>query len=381
MYLEGMRILFSGVPGYGHLIPLLPLARAFRRRGDSVAVVVPASLAPFFADEDLDTLVAGADTQEIITEVAGRTGRDVSGGGDRDAVIEAFVSARLDLSVDACTSAAQQWRPEIVIHDPMDFVGPYLASVCDVPHAVLTFGADVSSDFIRASSERAAQDYATRGVSWHAPRWTLDTCPPDLQIEAWEPPPGWMPLRPEAHQAPSGTPARSPKPLTGDPKVLITFGTAFTTPAVVSLLIKELTAHGAGLRVTLGTTASADDFAVDDPRVAFEEFLPYDLLLDDIDIVVAHGGAGTNLGALAAGCPLVLIPQGADQLGQSERAAAAGAAVLVAAEQVDPVALARAVVDAAKHSGYRQKAQEIARHIAAMPAPDEVAAVLAAALA
>ncbi|GAA5179513.1 hypothetical protein GCM10023322_09700 [Rugosimonospora acidiphila] len=376
-----MRVLFTGVPVYGHLLPLLPLARAFRRRGDSVAILVPASLAHSFADEDLDMLFAGADSPTVRAEVASRSGTDLRTSSNQDAAIEAFVTARIDLSIEECTSVTRQWRPDIVIHDPMDFVGPYLASVCDVPHAVLTFGADVSADFIRASSDRAVQDYARRGVSWHAARWTLDICPPDLQVEGWQPPPGWMPLRPEAHQAPSGTPTREPKPLTGDPKVLITFGTVFTNPTALSPLINELTAHGAGLRITLGTTTSAGDFTVDHPQVVFEDFLPYNLLLDKIDIVVAHGGAGTNLGALAAGCPLVLLPQGADQKGQGERVAAAGAAVQVTSEPVDAIAVARTVIDVAKASSYRLKAEEIARRIAAMPTPDEVATRLAAALA
>jgi len=93
--------------------------------------------------------------------------------------------------------------------------------------------------------------------------------------------------------------------------------------------------------VTTGTTTSPDDFAVDHDLVTFEDFLPYDELLKDIDVVVAHGGAGTNLGALTAGIPLVLAPQGADQGGQAERAAAAGGAILIPPEKFTPEAIAR----------------------------------------
>lgn len=362
------------------MLPLLPLARAFRRRGDDVAVMVPASSADLFAGEGFETLTAGAESPAVRAEVARRTGADVRTSSDRDAAIEAFVSARLDLSVDACTPVVQRWRPDVVIHDPMDFVGPYVASVCEVPHAVLTFGADVSADFIRASSERAVRNYAVRGVRWRPPRWVLDICPPDVQVEDWQAPRGRIALRPEAHRAAGGTRQRRPKPLTGDPKVLITFGTIFTDPAVLSPLINELIAHGAGLRVTLGTTTSPDDYTVDHTRVTFEDFLPYDLLLDGIDLVVSHGGAGTSLGALAAGLPLVLLPQGADQGGQAERVAAAGAAVHITSETFDPVMVARTVIDVANEPDYRENAQKIARRIAAMPTPDEVADRLAAAL-
>ncbi|QIQ02197.1 glycosyltransferase [Streptomyces liangshanensis] len=372
-----MRVLFSGVPAYGHLIPLLPLARAFRARGDEVALMVPASLAHLAADEGLEALIAGAESQDVIAEVGRRTGVDVRRSGDVDAVIEAFVTARLDLSADACADAAHRWRPDLVIHDPMDFVGPYLASVRDVPHAVHTFGADVSAGFIRASTDRATRDYAARGVGWREPRWVLDICPADLQVEGWEAPPGWQALRPEAHRAAVGVRPRTPEPLTGDPKVLMTFGTIFSDPSVLNPLLRGLLAHGAGVRVTLGTTMSPGDFALDSDRVVFEDFLPYESLLDGVDVVLAHGGAGTNLGALAAGLPLVLLPQGADQGGQAERVAAAGAAVVVTSDPADPAEVARTVVEVATSPPYRESARRIARRIAAMPTPGEVADRLA----
>ena len=142
-------------------------------------------------------------------------------------------------------------------------------------------------------------------------------------------------------------------------------------------LINELIAHGISPRVTLSTSTSAEDFVVDHSKVSFETFMPYNVLLDGIDIVLAHGGAGTVLGALAAGLPLVLVPQGADQGGQTARAAAAGAAVHIPADAADPAAVVRAVLDAAKDPDYRRDARKLARSIAAMPSSDEVAARLA----
>ena len=44
-----------------------------------------------------------------------------------------------------------------------------------------------------------------------------------------------------------------------------------------------------------------------------------------VDAVVTHGGAGTTLGALAFGVPLLVLPQGADQYANAERVVAAGA--------------------------------------------------------
>jgi len=375
-----MRVLFTGVPGHGHLLPQLPLARAFGRRSDDVAIMVPRAYVHVFSEEDVEVLPAGADNPTVIAEVMRRTGQDVRKDAIRETMVEAFTTARIDLSADDCLPAAQEWRPDLIVHDPMDYVGPFVAAACDVPVAVHTFGSDVSADFIRATIERAVTDFEGRGVRWRPPNWVLDICPPVLQVDGWQPPRGWLPLRPEAHRAPATSAARTAKPLTGLPRVLVTFGTLYTNPEVLSPLLRELAATGAGLRVTTGTTTSPDDFAVDHDLVTFEDFLPYDELLKDIDVVVAHGGAGTNLGALAAGIPLVLAPQGADQGGQAERAAAAGAAILIPPEGFIPGAVTRAVADVLGQPGYRTSARKVADQIAVMPSPADVAANLASAL-
>jgi hypothetical protein len=363
------------------MIPLMPLARALRRRGDDVAMLVPASDLPFLAMEDSETLVAGADVPTIIDEVIRRTGKNVLTDGDQAAEIELFTTARIDLSADDALPLARQWRPDLVVHDPLCFLGPFLASSCGVPDAVLTYGPDVSAAFRRVSTERAAADYAARGVAWQAPRWVLDTCPPGLQVDGWQAPPGWVGLRPEAHRAPAAAPRSRPRPLTGDPRLLVTFGTIFNNPEVLSPVVRELSATGAGLRVALGRDRSPGDFAVDPDRVAFEEFVAYEALLEDIDAVVAHGGAGTSLGALAAGLPMVLVPQGADQGPQAERVAAAGAAIRITPEEFTPDAVVRAVADVVGQASYRAGARRIADQIRAMPSPGEVAAYLAAELA
>jgi Glycosyltransferase family 28 C-terminal domain len=356
---------------------MLPLARGFRRRGDEVAIVVPSSYAPFFGEEDIDVLVAGADSPTVIAEVMRRTGEDVTGECTRDAVVEAFTTARIDLSVADTLTAVRDWGPDLVVHDAMDFVGPFVAIACGARRVGHTFGSDVSADFIRVSTERAISDYQDRGIRWLPADWVADICPADLQVNGWQAPRGWLPLRPEAHRAPTASPARKPRPLTGQARVLVTFGTTFTNPEVLAPLIRDLAAKDYSVRVALGLAASPPDFAVDHEAVVFEAFRPYAELLDGIDVVVAHGGAGTNLGALAAGLPLVLIPQGADQGGQAERVATAGAAINITPADFSSIAVGQAVAEVLGQPGYRVAAERIANQIAVMPSTDEVAALLA----
>ena len=356
---------------------MLPLARAFRRRGDSVAVMVPASLVPVFADEDIDVLVAGADIPTVVAEVVRRTGEDVTGEPSPDTLVYAFTTVRLDLSVDDALPVARDWGPDLVIHDEIDFVGPFVAVACGARRASHTFGPDVSADVVGACIERVTMEYRDRGLRWQPADSVVDICPADLQVDGWRAPQGWLPLRPEAHRAPTASVARKPRPLTGQGRVLVNFGTVYTNPELLTPLIRDLTANGHGVRVATGLMASPADFAVDPDTVAFENFRPYAELLDGVDVVVGHGGAGTNLGALAAGVPLVLIPQGADQGAQAERAATAGAAIRIATDAFGPDVVTRAVADVLEQPGYRAAASKIAEQVSAMPSADDVAARLA----
>ena len=372
-----MRILISGVPGHGHLLPLLPVARAFRRLGDSVAIMVPPSYVPVFLGEDIEVLVAGAENSTVIAEVLRRTGEDVRGECTQRAMVDAFTTARIDLSVDEALEVARDWGPDLVVHDVMDFVGPFVAIACGARRVGHTFGSDVSADFIRVSTERSVSVYRDRGIRWQPADWVADICPADLQVNGWQAPRGWLPLRPEAHRAPTASLARKPRPLTGRASVLVTFGTIFANPEILTPLIRHLAAKEYGVRVALGVTVSPADFAIDADTVVFEGFRPYAELLDGIDVVVGHGGAGTNLGALAEGVPLVLIPQGADQGGQAECVGRAGAAITIAAKALCPCAVSVAVADVLEQPSYRAAARTIADRIATMPSADEVAALLA----
>ncbi|WP_338103962.1 glycosyltransferase [Mycobacterium montefiorense] len=362
---------------HGHLLPLLPLARALRTRGHSVAIMVSPACVPVVSDEDLDVLVAVADGPAVIAEVMRRTGEDVRGECTREAAIEAFATARIDMSVDDALPAAQAWRPDLVVHELMDYVGPFLAAACDVESVCHTFGADISADFVRAAAVRAAADYRTRGVRWRRPRRVVDICPADLQVEGWQAPPGWLPMRPEAHQSPGTSRHRNPKPLARKPGVLLTFGTVYGHPDVLSPIIAALSERDLSLRVTLGPNQSPCEFTVDHEFVSLEEFLPYRELLEGVDVVVSHGGAGSNLGALAAGLPLVLAPQGADQGAQAERVAAAGAGICIPPGEFNPDRIGLAVNEILQNSTYRAAARRIARQIGDMPSADDVAALLA----
>jgi UDP:flavonoid glycosyltransferase YjiC (YdhE family) len=371
-----MRVMFSGVSLYGHTLPLLPLARAFHRRRDDVVLALPASFLTFFSAEPFRMFGAGADTATVVAEVRRRCGVDLLTAPTAEAEIEAFAGTRVDMSVTDLLAAATQWWPELIVHDPYDYAAPLVAAALDVPAVVVTLGPAVTPSFERGAAEVVASRYEARGLTPRPPARVLDVCPPSLAGTAAEPGAGRSPMRPEPHRAPDGTAARAMRWPPGSPRVLVTFGTAYSAAPVIGPLVRALAGTGASVRVTLGPEGSRDGFGTEPGLVSFEEFAPLADLLDGADLVVAHGGAGTLLGTLSEGLPMVLVPQGADQFRHAERACAAGAAISLTGGSATPEAATAAVADVVAEPSYRRAARRVAAEIAAMPSPDEVAATL-----
>jgi UDP:flavonoid glycosyltransferase YjiC (YdhE family) len=104
--------------------------------------------------------------------------------------------------------------------------------------------------------------------------------------------------------------------------------------------------------------------------------VPQDLLLPECTLAVIHGGAGSTMGALAFGLPLLLVPQGADQFFNTERVVAAGAGIGLLPGQFSADSVRQAVHALLDDEAYRNAAEGIAREIAAMPdAADTVVAL------
>ncbi|SES51230.1 glycosyltransferase [Lentzea flaviverrucosa] len=194
----------------------------------------------------------------------------------------------------------------------------------------------------------------------------LDICPPSLQ-DANFLGEERIPLRAVPFSPPGDVPVRTAGKL-----IYLTLGTAFGTrellaEAVVGLgKVPKAQVVVAAPHVALGNVP---------PNVTVYPWLPQAEVLRYADVAVHHGGSGTMLGALAAGVPQVVLPQGADQFGNADALVAAGAALRPAAFSAGPIAdcVRRLLVD----SSYREAAGQIAREIRHTPSPEEVADSLA----
>jgi UDP:flavonoid glycosyltransferase YjiC (YdhE family) len=364
-----MRVLFSSSPFAGHLFPLLPLARAARRAGHDVAVLTSEPLRSAL-DPGTEVLGAGPMPDVLLGEVARRRGTDPTRDNGPEIVAELFAGARVDLSYDSALGAAERWRPDVIVFEYCDFVGPLVASALGCACARLAYGRAYEPEYDATMADVVAQRYGERGLEPARPLGFLDTCPPSLQAGGWKRPAGHRLLRPEPYSRPGARwTAPDFKGRADLPTVLVTFGTVFSAASALSAVLNGLRDRDVNVIVTVGPTGDPAALGADPSRVHVERFVPLDRLLPSVSCVVSHGGAGTILAGASRGLPLVLLPQGADQFHNAEQVAAVGAGITLLPGEAGAAAIGASVDRALTDPALSAGAARLAREIAAMDPP------------
>ncbi|QVG67253.1 glycosyltransferase family 1 protein [Curtobacterium flaccumfaciens pv. flaccumfaciens] len=369
-----MRILFSGVPALGHLLPLVPLARAAQAAGHDVALLTSGGMREPMATElpTVPVLAAGPMPPDLFAEVARRIpGSDPANRPEPAAVAEFFAGTRIDLTADDAERAARGWAPDVVVADAVDLVGPLVAAELGVPYAIVAFGPEVPEEFRRPMAELVLPRYAERGVVPTPPIALLDPTPVSLQAPGWTQPPVTIPFRSEPHSRPD-TAAEPLAPVSvrgGRPRVLVTLGTVFGDAALLTAILDGFQPDEADLVATVGVIGERLD---DSEHVHFVPFRPMRELLEGVDLVVAAAGAGTVLAAASVGAPMVLLPQGADQFINAARAAEAGVAVVVDEPSAVGPAVHRMLAERSHFAAARRLGDETAQRPSATDAVREL---------
>jgi len=380
-----MRIVFTANPLPGHIVPMVPLMRAALAAGHRVALVTGADAADFVhaqGSPDIEVLPAGPPTLVAMADMQRETGTSPATAPRPDTVAEYFAVRRVAAAVDDAVEAARAWHPDVVISESLDHVGPYVAAALDVPFLRHGFGPERPEPVLAAMAAASARSAAARGVELPPVAAWIDVYPAFLEAAGTVREGRRIALRPSAHGAVGASDAPVSAAPRTRPRVLVTMGTVFTDQALLDRAVAS--SEREGLAVDLVTTAvngvqaraGSPDSAV---RVVNVPFRPLAELLADVDAVVTVGGAGTVLGALVAGVPLVVMPLGADHSVNALRATAAGAAVTVDSPEAVGPALRRVLED----EGLRRSARDVADRIRALPSVEsalaEVEQVVAAA--
>ena len=366
-----MRVLFTSRPGVGHLYPLLPLARAARNAGHSVLV---AAAEAHRADVEGTGLGFAPTRHDKVDLVA--LHRGLAPDQIRPFMFkERFADVELAERLPDLQGLVRSWRPDLVVHEPAEFAGTLAAAAARLPHATVSFGPMLQPDVLELAAASAARHWTAAGVEPDATAGMythlyLDICPPSLQVPKMGSVPVAHLLRPVPFGADGGADSEELAALVG-PVVYFTLGTAYGRDAGLFRMIIEGIAPEAGtVIVTIGGLIDRQDLGLPPANVQIHRFIPQAQLLPRCDLVVTHGGSGSMLGAMSAGLPVLMLPQGADQFYNAERILAAGAGLVLRPLEVGVESVRDAVRALLTDPAFGVRARKIAAEIAAMPPPE-----------
>jgi UDP:flavonoid glycosyltransferase YjiC (YdhE family) len=372
-----MRVLFSATPGAGHCLPLFPLARAAQRAGHAVTLATAPDYLEAVAGAGIDAIPAGLPWRDLKERFAGQRDALRAGGHTfEERRVLAFTSRFADLyaptKLAELEAAARDWRPDVIVYESADLAAPLVAALLGVPSVHHSFGRAIPAAALASAAGSMAPRWRAAGLD--ADAWAgayrgsyVDICPPSLQSEEIPPSVRVQRLRP-ADAAPQRERSR--------PLVYVTLGTAFNRVE----LFRDLLEAAAELDCDVLTTTGLDlDPAALGPlpqNVRAVRYVPQAETLPETTAVVAHGGSGSTWGALAHGCPIVFVPQGADQFENALAVAEAGAGIALLPGDQSPAAVREALGEILGDERYAVAARAVAAEISALPSADEAAAAL-----
>jgi UDP:flavonoid glycosyltransferase YjiC (YdhE family) len=363
-----VRLLFTFAGGSGHLDPLVPIARAARDAGHTVAFSGRSAVAGRVRELGFEMFVTGPPGPEA---PAARTALlELSAEREEEVLREAFAGRIARERAAGVLNVCADWRPDVLVCGEIDFGSMVAAERAGLPFATVLIGA--TGSFIRAEVVAEPLD-ALRAEHGLPP--DPDFTMPGRHVVLSPFPRSLRPLAPTAHAFCAAPATRPPVDAS---TVYFTLGTIFNLESG-DLFERVL----AGLRdlpidvvATVGGNLDPHELGPQPDNVRVERYLPQSEVLPSCSAVVSHAGSGTVLAALAHGLPSALLPMGADQPQNAARCEELGAARVLDAVTATPETVRDAVADVLSNPTYRSAAERIADEIAALPGPARAVALL-----
>lgn len=305
------------------------------------------------------------------------TGAPMSTLDDYDAAAYAAGFAEASAAAhDAAVGFARQWRPDLVVHDPVSTEGLLAAMVTGVP-AVLALWGPVGTHEpapVRILPDDLGDSFARHGLGPFGPdliRHVLDPCPDEVAptVRARRVPVRYVPYNGPG-VPPPGLPRGTAK------RVCVTWSTALSTmTGPRSYALPAIVAALTGLGVETVLTATREDAEALGPvpdGVRLLERCPLYALLPDCDAVIHHGGAGSAMTAMVTGVPQLAITFASEQACLAGRIAASGAGLHLPGHTATVETIGAAVAALLGDPGHRRAAAGLRRAAANRPTPVEL---------
>ena len=380
MHGEGrLRVLCTCLPGIGHFLPMLPLARALADAGHEVAFATAGEFLPYIEKHGFAVFPAGLSLPEQMQQAARAFPEQhaLPPGKER---FWSFVP-RMLAGVAAPARArdlvpiVRDQRPDVIVHDETDFGAPVAAAVAGIPyadHSVAIFrpleAARVARETILPLWEEWGVELGPFGGLFEY--LYLDVCPPSLQSPEVDQIDVAHPMT-NARLGDGAEPPAWTRDLRPVPTVYVSLGTLFNQdPRVFAVILEGLADEDLNVIVTIGADQDPSVLGPQPEHVHIEGFIPQSALLPRCDAVINQGGTAI-FEILAHGLPLLVLPRGANQFDNAEWCIAAGVARALLPGEVTADAVRAAVRALLDEPSYRDRARLLAREIEAMPGPED----------
>lgn len=378
-------MLFTCRPGYGHYYPLVPLARAAAAAGHAVAVATGKPILGLAEADGFEAFSAGLGFAAAGEAIVAAFGPLAAIPRERHRSLffgRVFTGIELPARLPELLAIADKWRPDLIVHELSEFAGPLTAQLTGIPYATCGYGPLLEPEIADVAAAAAAEHYVAAGLDPEAARLYrslyLDPCPPSLQVPAVSMIRRRVPIRPEPASTDAPAELGWIRRLPPQPTVYVTLGTVWNQDlSFFRIVLDSLAGRQVNVVIALGPGRKPADLGPQPSNVQVCDFIPHAQLLGHCDLVICHGGAGSVLDALAAGLPLLIAPQAADQFYNAGRVVAAGAGRCLRQDELTPASVGREIDLLLQDARYAHTAADIAAEIAAMPSAHDALSALA----
>jgi Glycosyltransferase family 28 C-terminal domain len=356
------RVLVLGTTfGGGNWTPLSAVTVGLHRAGHAVLCFGDAAIAHEFAPAHIPVEAVPSEAALGTFMARWRSGHHAGPAPFREWA---------DASLPIVRALVRDFTPQLLLSEIFTAELARLTKLaCGIPWCCVNPGYYFGPDSIRSPET----DYA--GRSWHY-RQQFGQAIGDADLilhgtdELFDPPPPCLPghhlyVGPLWWERSNEVPPYLDSP--GAPWVLVTVSSAPQAEEMtfVRTVLRALAAHPVRVLLTLSDSHKFEEIESVPPNAWIERFVSHAAVLTRCRLLLSHAGHGIVMKALSYGVPMVLVPWDRDQPGVAARAAALGAAEVVARHELTELQLSTAIDRVLGNSSYQERAARIASRLRA----------------
>lgn len=388
-----MRVLFTALPGTGHIHPLIPTMRELVGRGHEVRLATSRSAGDGVRGLGFEAVEIGPDWLEGGDDPISARLLSLENTQHHHFFAEIADMGAIPTLVDCCAA----WHVDLIVSEHTEYAGRIAAEIAGLPVAVHVVGNPPPRELVEAQVADVVREIRRRfGLPTTTPYRGLfgdvylDFVPPSLTPLSSAPPPGSVKVRPmvfeanDEEQLPTWLESLQQQPL-----VHASLGTVYNrTPGLLEVIVEALANQPLTLLVTTGRNRDPATLGPLPPNVRAERYMPHSLLLPLCSALITHGGFNTVIAALKHRLPMYFLPISADQPRNAQRAVEIGFGLsaadhgkppygpVVSAHELDPAMIRAGVRRLLDEPSFRRAAAAVSDEIERLPGLDYVADLL-----